>query len=171
MRKPSATGRETKAWNKGGAGKASATANESDPLLSQPSAASYSRTAASSNIRSRRASGSRSPNQHFTTVEEDMSRTHEVDSIGKEIQQSYNILPDDTSKSANASLGEESQSSSQSGGGRRSVHQFGRHYVARGSGSGNGDRPPLLEIPEEIYGVRKSALQVLKPLTRTWVSR
>lgn len=34
----------------------------------------------------------------------------------------------------------------------------------------NGDqRPPLLEIPEEIYAIRKSALQVLKPLTRTWV--
>lgn len=30
--------------------------------------------------------------------------------------------------------------------------------------------PPLLEIPEEVYAVRKSALQVLKPLTRTWVS-
>lgn len=29
--------------------------------------------------------------------------------------------------------------------------------------------PPLLEIPEEVYAVRKSALQVLKPLTRTWV--
>jgi hypothetical protein len=29
--------------------------------------------------------------------------------------------------------------------------------------------PPLLEIPEEIYAVRKAALQVLKPLTRTWV--
>jgi len=30
-------------------------------------------------------------------------------------------------------------------------------------------QPPLLEIPEEIYAVRKSALQVLKPLTKTWV--
>lgn len=29
--------------------------------------------------------------------------------------------------------------------------------------------PPLLEIPEEVYAVRKSALQVLKPLTRSWV--
>jgi hypothetical protein len=31
------------------------------------------------------------------------------------------------------------------------------------------DAPPLLEIPEEIYAVRKAALQVLKPLTKTWV--
>jgi hypothetical protein len=26
-----------------------------------------------------------------------------------------------------------------------------------------------LEIPEEIYAVRKAALQVLKPLNKTWV--
>ena len=31
-------------------------------------------------------------------------------------------------------------------------------------------QPPLLEIPEEIYAIRKAALRVLKPLTRTWVS-
>jgi hypothetical protein len=30
--------------------------------------------------------------------------------------------------------------------------------------------PPLLEIPEETYAVRKAALEVLKPLTKTWVS-
>jgi hypothetical protein len=35
---------------------------------------------------------------------------------------------------------------------------------------GSGELPPLLEIPEEIYAVRKAALQVLKPLTKTWVS-
>lgn len=29
---------------------------------------------------------------------------------------------------------------------------------------------PVLEIPEEVYAVRKAALTVLKPLTRTWVS-
>ena len=33
------------------------------------------------------------------------------------------------------------------------------------------ERPPLLEIPEEIYAIRKAALQVLKPLTASWVSR
>lgn len=31
------------------------------------------------------------------------------------------------------------------------------------------EEPPLLEIPEEIYAVRKAALQVLKPLNKTWV--
>lgn len=30
-------------------------------------------------------------------------------------------------------------------------------------------QPPLLEIPEEVYAVRKAALRVLKPLTKTWV--
>ena len=37
-------------------------------------------------------------------------------------------------------------------------------------GSGMSQQPPLLEIPEEIYAIRKAALQVLKPLTKTWVS-
>jgi hypothetical protein len=31
------------------------------------------------------------------------------------------------------------------------------------------DEPPLLEIPEEIYAVRKAALQVMKPLIGSWV--
>jgi hypothetical protein len=30
--------------------------------------------------------------------------------------------------------------------------------------------PPLLEIPEEVYAVRKAALQVMKPLIGSWVS-
>lgn len=34
----------------------------------------------------------------------------------------------------------------------------------------NTTRAALLEIPEEIYALRKAALQVLKPLTKTWVS-
>jgi hypothetical protein len=33
------------------------------------------------------------------------------------------------------------------------------------------EQPPLLEIPEEVYAVRKAALQVLKPLNKTWVRR
>ncbi|KAG7348513.1 hypothetical protein IV203_017218 [Nitzschia inconspicua] len=38
-----------------------------------------------------------------------------------------------------------------------------------GGGSNSNEHPPLIEIPEEIYAVRKAALQVLKPLTRTWL--
>jgi hypothetical protein len=33
----------------------------------------------------------------------------------------------------------------------------------------NDGEPPLLEIPEEIYSVRKAALQVMKPLIGSWV--
>jgi hypothetical protein len=32
------------------------------------------------------------------------------------------------------------------------------------------DGPPLLEIPEEVYTVRKAALKVMKPLIASWVS-
>ena len=170
MRKATSVGRDTKAWNKGGA--ESSTAKESDPLLPQSSsAASYSRTVGSSNIRSRHTSGSRSPTvaQHFGLApESDMNTAYATDSQDQqEIHQSYNALQDDESPSGNYSLGEGSNSASSSHSmGSRSVHQLRRNYVARGSG----EHPPLLEIPEEIYGVRKSALSVMKPLTRTWVS-
>ena len=173
MRKASSVGRD-KAWNnKGGA--ETSTAKESDPLLPQQqqtsSVPSYSRTVVgSSNIRSRHTSGSRSPTitQHFGAAERDMNTTYATDSQDQqEIHQSYNALQDDESPSGNYSLGEGSHSASSSHSmGSRSVHQLRRSYVARGSG----EHPPLLEIPEEIYGVRKSALSVLKPLTRTWVS-
>ena len=33
-----------------------------------------------------------------------------------------------------------------------------------------GPQPSMLEVPEETYAVRRAALQVLKPLTKTWVS-
>ena len=97
------------------------------------------------------------------------------------------------SRSGNMSLGDNSrggggggESSSQqssyqhsTGGGsaaNRSLHSLRRSYLvekaardATGVAAGSTDSPPLLEIPEEIYAVRKAALQVLKPLTRTWV--
>ena len=54
--------------------------------------------------------------------------------------------------------------------GSRSVRSLRRHYHMEESQNGP-DQPPLLEIPEQIYGVRQAALKVLKPLTKTWVSR
>jgi hypothetical protein len=57
----------------------------------------------------------------------------------------------------------------------------GTAAATAGSGGGGGnmivsdgrsfdsEQPPLLEIPEEVYAVRKAALQVLKPLNKTWV--
>lgn len=35
---------------------------------------------------------------------------------------------------------------------------------------GSTTMPPVLEIPEEIYTIRKAALKILKPMTKTWVS-
>ena len=59
-------------------------------------------------------------------------------------------------------------------GGSRSVHSLRRSHILSGreeTGTEDpGNAAQLLEIPEEIYRVRRSALQVLKPLIRTWVS-
>ena len=101
-----------------------------------------------------------------------MNTTYADDIPDKELQHAYNVLNDENlgSRSGNISVGDGSQKSygSSHSGGSRSVHQLRRSYLAP---KGSGENPPLLEIPEEIYGVRKSALKVLKPLTKTWVSR
>jgi hypothetical protein len=80
------------------------------------------------------------------------------------------------------SLGDNSGESSQSyqnsigSTANRSLHSLRRSYLIEKAArdatvvaAGSTDSPPLLEIPEEIYAVRKAALRVLKPLTRTWV--
>jgi len=88
---------------------------------------------------------------------------------------SYTQLRNDGSRSGNVSQGGNSASSYQNstGGGSRSVHSLRRSHILSGreesAGEGMGNSSPLLEIPEEIYRVRKAALQVLKPLTRTWL--
>jgi len=88
---------------------------------------------------------------------------------------SYTQLRNDGSRSGNISQGGNSASSYQNstGGGSRSVHSLRRSHILSGreesGGEGMGNSSPLLEIPEEIYRVRKAALQVLKPLTRTWL--
>lgn len=60
----------------------------------------------------------------------------------------------------------------------RSLHSLRRSHLLSGreagvssGGEGSGNSSPLLEIPEEVYRVRRAALQVLKPLTRTWVRK
>lgn len=61
---------------------------------------------------------------------------------------------------------------------RRSPNNMSRDYESIESpaqppilsyGNENDEAPPLLEIPEETYAIRKAALQVLKPLNKTWV--
>ena len=89
-------------------------------------------------------------------------------SNGDEPISNYTQLNDDGSRTGNASVGGSSQVSYQSG--SRSVHSLRRpHQAPETVGDGSGNSTQLLEIPEEIYRVRRAALQVLKPLTRTWV--
>ena len=92
---------------------------------------------------------------------------------------SYTQIRDEGSRSGNVSVGGNSAGSYQNsmGGGSRSLHSLRRSHRLSGrdeggasAGEGSGNSAPLLEIPEEIYRVRRAALQVLKPLTRTWVS-
>mmetsp|Transcript_6984 Transcript_6984/g.14865 ORF Transcript_6984/g.14865 Transcript_6984/m.14865 type:complete len:590 (-) Transcript_6984:58-1827(-) len=91
---------------------------------------------------------------------------------------SYTQIRDEGSRSGNVSVGGNSAGSYQNsmGGGSRSLHSLRRSHRLSGrdeggasAGEGSGNSAPLLEIPEEIYRVRRAALQVLKPLTRTWL--
>jgi len=154
----SSSAKEKNAWKPRGA----ELALETDPLLT----GSY---AESSNIRERRKSGSSNnasnPQQQQQHQQQQQSHFDMSPQDNEYAQQPYNALRDDLPSRS----GDGHSVNSSHSGGSRSVHQLRRHYVARGSGSG--EHPPLLEIPEEIYSVRKSALTVLKPLTRTWVSR
>ena len=97
-----------------------------------------------------------------------------------DIAQALDVNPDENiSRTGNISLGEASRnsaSSQQHSTGSRSLISLRRQYRAEKKareaiGGVGGDHPPLLEIPEEIYAVRKAALRVLKPLTKTWVRR
>jgi len=150
------------------AGKANKTAKETDPLL-QAAGPSYSlrqgtrESTRGGIVRSRRASKSPtvSINRHFGM------ESSQPDGSDQELKQAYNILNDD-SRSGNTSQDDNSRASATSGN-SRSIHAVRRNYIAEGP-LGGGDHPPLLEIPEEIFGVRTAALKVLKPLTRTWVS-
>lgn len=183
MRQPSPHSRDNTARN--GRDSTATAASETDPLL-QASASSFTRRRNHTEshggyIRARRSS--RSPtvplNQHFGSLnnqqQEQMNTTREADQPENDIQHGYNIIQDD-SRSGNVSMGDSSRFSTgsiQNSTGSRSNTSIRRQYLAdkRERETTSGDHPPLLEIPEEIYGVRTAALQVLKPLTKTWVSR
>jgi hypothetical protein len=150
-------------------------------------------------IRARRGSKSpvpvpiQQPNQHF-------SAQHQLDSdlpmirvksgdMNSDEHDGYEAVEDATvnSRSQHSAAMDDGASqnthlySQQSGGSSRSSRssrpnaptQGGTYREAPSADDrslGSGELPPLLEIPEEIYAVRKAALQVLKPLTKTWVS-
>jgi len=107
-----------------------------------------------------------------------------------EATSSYTQINKDGSLPGNMSQGENSTGSYQNSTGgvdiggigsnttnsNRSVHSLRRSHLLSGreagvssGGEGSGNSTPLLEIPEEVYRVRRAALQVLKPLTRTWL--
>jgi len=73
--------------------------------------------------------------------------------------------------SQNSHLISQVSSTSSRNGPQPQMHATVQDTASTNQSIANNDQqhPPLLEIPEEIYAVRKSALRVLKPLTRTWV--
>lgn len=145
-----------------------------------------------SNLRERRSSRSSSPiavslfNQRFggpsgekTNQSPTMNEINANDNSNNQPTTSYTQIQDEGSRSGNMSLEANSVGSYQnsSGGGSRSLHSLrrshqlsGREGIGGSAREGSENSSPLLEIPEEIYRVRRAALQVLKPLTRTWVS-
>jgi hypothetical protein len=139
------------------------------------------------------------PNQHFSTQQQQhckesdppMQRVTSGDMESDE-HDGYEAVEDAAVNSS------QSQHSAMDDAGSQSTHLYSQHsnsassrpsVPTQGGGGGGGstyreapsgddyslgsggEQPPLMEIPEEIYAVRKAALQVLKPLTKTWVSR
>jgi len=154
--------------------------SERDPLLEKAGSAvvagaqNISRNI-SQNIRARRTS----PNQHLDNNRPmirgrpDLGQDAEHDgyeSIEEATQQSRsqsNKEDDDTMSTNPYSQQSESAASSSR---RRMSSAYRVPSPSDTRSMGSGSQPPLLEIPEEIYAVRRSSLQVLKPLTKTWVS-
>lgn len=153
----------------------STSATELDPLLRASAQSSHYQ---GGSIRSRRTS-SRSPatsgSSRFGSQEyqggDQMNSPLEAESTNTQnLQDAYQAV-NSPSNGGNSSLGDSTGSSRGPGryvSGSRSVRSLQRQYKSE---SDDGENPPLLEIPEQIYGVRVAALKVLKPLTKTWVSR
>ena len=54
--------------------------------------------------------------------------------------------------------------------GADNLHQYYNERANRIFSEGSSSEPPLLEVPEEIFAVRRAALTVFDPLTYSWVS-
>ena len=185
MRQPSSNSRDSSA------SKARTVANESDPLLS-----TSNQQQSGGSIRSRRnKSPTVSINQHFGSVDytprSQQQRQGQMntalassdnDASSHHHQTSYEYMKDGQSSLPHHSVGGNASQSSGSHGGSSSAQTYpGLGYVPRirqqyqdhqsDDASHSTAGGPLLEIPEEIYAVRKAALTVLKPLTKTWVRR
>ena len=154
-------------------------ARETDPLLS----ASAGRSLYTGSIRSRRSS--RSPALRDSLMNPDDRYTANVASgtfTSNDVysQDAYELHTDSMSSGSSPKqpqhAGPDRQSRPTQSDDRHVFHLRRTNAVYRpstGDNSNNLDdngEPPLLEIPEEIYAVRKAALQVMKPLIGSWVS-
>lgn len=138
---------------------------ERDPLLLSASS--------SSSLRARR--GSRSPVDPLPAMQADAAATSSDEEVAASTPQqqpsdhaSYQAMEDthdheSPSRLITSAPSQHSMLSRSTASIYRNVSSTDHHSV------GSSSQAPLLEIPEEIYAVRKSALQVLKPLTKTWV--
>jgi hypothetical protein len=194
MRNPTIGSKEKSGWRFGIGGTSTATgqaANETNPLIQRGSSAastSYIQSRLGNpeshyqggEIRERRPSSSHSPAiETIMAAGGGHGANHEGNNNGNTHNNpsnyaagtSYRMKQDDGSRSGNVSVGGNSYQNSTTS---QSLHSLplsnliAKSGPAETMGSGE-DHPPLLEIPEEVYGVRKAALQMLKPLIRTWV--
>eukprot|EP00980_Cylindrotheca_fusiformis_P002896 scaffold675_cov103-Cylindrotheca_fusiformis.AAC.7 len=148
MRRQAPRSRENTARNPG-RNSSDTPASETDPLLEAP-APSYLQQTQGVSTRARRSSRSPTLNPHFDRRRDQMKNYPlEAGLTGNDLEE--------------GSKG----SSSRYVPGNRSSHTVGLQHQQDNEAI---DDPPLLEIPEQIYAVRKAALSVLKPLTKTWVS-
>lgn len=179
MRKPSTHTRAQSTWNEGGDTIAVTAATETDPLLQASAPSFFAAVRASqtvtrgSSIRSRKSSRSPTGVQFGSSAGQEqaqMNTASGVDPTRLDLGEPYNLNPDDDASSG----GDSSRQSIGSNHTTRSLISLRRKARAekllRNHNANSNDHPPLLEIPEEVYAVRKSALQVMKPLTKTWVS-
>ena len=162
---------------------------EADPLLAPNPGARTIQTSFSGSFRARRSS--RSPNtanfpmdsspssrQHglgggrgnqrcsdgYTAYNEDASRTSSATHTGAATGVSTNPqgVPNSSIQPSDAATPDRQE---------RKAGMYRPNLITETPQQRGGVHPPLLEIPEEVYAVRKAALQVLKPLTSSWVSR
>ncbi len=154
-------------------------ARETDPLLSRRAAESHHH---GGSIRSRR--NSRSPASLMNPDDRYTANVASGTIISEEVysEDVYELHTDSTSteserqqQAQHTGLQPENRTAQPVSGDQvfhlrrtNAVYRPGDRNAAQRPLDDNGE-PPLLEIPEEIYSVRKSALQVMKPLIGSWV--
>lgn len=162
---------------------------EADPLLAPNPGARAIQTSFSGTFRARRSS--RSPNTaNFPMDSSQSSRQQGLGDVhgNPRSPDGYTAYKEDASRTSSASYAGESSTASTKPQGvahsslqqsdaatpdrqERKAGIYRPNPITETPQQRGGGHPPLLEIPEEVYAVRKAALQVLKPLTSSWVRR